>query len=89
MGEGPVEAGVVRELFGKLNNRVGVNGIVMSMSGFAGGAAKQVADYAGQRVILLFGEEGIKKLVYGKESFTNLPNIKYHQLATKREVELT
>jgi hypothetical protein len=85
----PIEASIVRELFGKLNNRVGVNGIVMSMSGFSGGAAKQTEDYAGQRVILLFGEEGIKKLVYGQERFTDLLNIKYRQLATKRKAETT
>lgn len=85
----PIEASVVRELFGKLNNRVGVNGIVMSMSGFSGGATKQTEDYAGQRVILLFGEEGIKKLVYGEERFTDLLNIKYRQLATKRKAEFT
>jgi hypothetical protein len=45
--------------------------------------------YASQRVILLFGEEGIKRLVYGKESFTGLLNIKYRQLATKRKAEPT
>jgi len=85
----PVEASVVRELFGKLGNRVGVNGIVMSMSGFAKGAAEQAEGYAGQRVILLFGEEGIRKLVYGREKFTDLLNIKFRQLATKRKAELT
>jgi hypothetical protein len=84
-----IEAGVVRELFGKLGNRVGVNGIVMSMSGFAKGAAEQTEDYAGQRVILLFGEEGIKGLVYGQKRFTDLLDIKYRQLATKRKAETT
>lgn len=85
----PVEASVVRELFGKLGNRVGVNGIVMSMSGFTKGAAEQAEGYAGQRVILLFGEEGIRKMVYGREKFTDLLNIKYKQLAMKRKAELT
>lgn len=85
----PIEAGVIRELFGKLGNRVGVDGIVMSMSGFTKGAAEQAEGYAGQRVILLFGEDGIRKMVYGKEKFTNLLDIKYRQLATKRKAELT
>ena len=85
----PIEAGVIRELLGKLGNRVGVDGIVMSMSGFSKGAVEQTETYAGQRVILLFGEEGIKKLVYGPERFTDLLNIKYRQLATKRKAEFT
>jgi hypothetical protein len=85
----PVEASVIRELFGKLGNRVGVNGIVMSMSGFTKGAAEQAEGYASQRVILLFGEEGIRKMVYGREKFTDLLNIKYRQLAMKRKAELT
>jgi hypothetical protein len=85
----PVEAGVVRELFGKLGNRVGVNGIVMSMSGFTKGAAEQAEDYAGQRVILLFGEEGVRQMVYGKVGFTDLLDVKYRRLATKRKADVT
>lgn len=85
----PIEAGVVRELFGKLGNRVGVNGIVTSMSGFSKGAAEQTEEYAAQHVILLFGEEAIKKLVYGHEKFADLLDIKYRQLSTKRRAELT
>jgi DNA-binding MarR family transcriptional regulator len=85
----PIEAGVVRELLGKLSNRVGVNGITMSMSGFSKGAVEQTEAYASQRVILLFGEEGIKKLVYGRVKFTELLNIKYRQLAMKTKAEVT
>jgi hypothetical protein len=85
----PIEAGVVRELLGKLSNRVGVNGIVMSMSGFSKGAAEQTEAYASQRVILLFGEEGIKKLVYGHVKFTDLLNVKYRLLAAKTKAEVT
>jgi hypothetical protein len=85
----PTEASVVRELFGKLGNRIGVSGIVMSMSGFTKGAAEQAAGYAGQRLILLFGEHGIKRMVYGVESFTDLLDTKYRQLTMKREIELT
>ena len=72
-----------------IGSRVGVNGIVMSMSGFTKGAAEQAEGYAGQRIILLFGEEGIRKMVYGREEFTDLLNIKYRQLAMKRKAELT
>src|SRR5687767_7370166 len=53
----PIEASVIRELFGKLGNRIDVRGIVASMSGFTEGAVKQVHDYTGQRIILLFGSE--------------------------------
>jgi hypothetical protein len=85
----PIEAPVVRELFGKLGNRIGVNGIVMSMSGFTKGAVKQATEYAGQRMILLFGEDAIKRMVYGVEPFTDLLDAKYRRLTTKREIELT
>jgi hypothetical protein len=85
----PIEAGIVRELFGKLGNRIGVNGIVMSMSGFTKGAVKQATEYAGQRVILLFGEDGVKRMVYGVESFTDLLNTKYRQLTMREEIEPT
>lgn len=59
------------------------------MSGFSKGAAEQTEEYASQRVILLFGEEAIKKQVYGHEKFTHLLDIKYRQLAAKRKAELT
>jgi hypothetical protein len=85
----PIEAGVIRELLGKLTNRVGVNGIVMSMSGFSKGAVEQTEAYASQRVILLFGEDGVKRSVYGVERFTDLLNIKYRQLAAKTKAEVT
>jgi hypothetical protein len=61
----------------------------MSMSGFTKGEAEQSAGYAGQRVILLFGEEGIQKMVCGQEKSTDLLNTQYRQLATKRKSELT
>ncbi len=85
----PIEASVVRELFGKLGNRIGVNGIVMSMSGFTKGAAEQASDFAGQRMLLLFGEDAIKRMVYGVEPFTDLLDAKYRQLTTKRRIDLT
>lgn len=85
----PIEAPVVRELFGKLGNRIGVNGIMMSMSGFTKGAAEQASDFAGQRMILLFGEDAIKRMVYGAEPFTDLLDAKYRQLTTKRRIDLT
>ena len=56
----PVESAIVRELKGKLDNRVDVRGIVISMSGFTAGAAQQAAEYAGQRVILLFGPGDVR-----------------------------
>jgi hypothetical protein len=85
----PIEASVIRELFGKLGNRVGVNGIVMSMSGFTKGAAEQAEGYAGQRMILLFGEDGIRRMIYGREIFMDVLSIKYRQLAMKRRADLT
>ena len=82
----PIEAEVVRELFGKLGNRIDVRGIIVSMSGFTKGAVKQVEDYIGQRIILLFGEADVKALLYGRASFNDLLNAKYKELVTKRKV---
>lgn len=85
----PVEAKVVRELFGKLSNRIDFKGMVVSMSGFAKGAVEQAEDYAGQRVILLFGEDSVKRIIYGQETFADLLNMKYRQFVTKREANIS
>lgn len=81
-----VEASVIRELFGKLSNRVDVRGVVVSMSGFTEGAVKQVEDYIGQRVILLFGGDDVRQMVYGRVTFDELLNEKYKELVTRRKV---
>ena len=83
----PTEASVVRELFGKLSNRIGVRGIIVSMSGFTEGAVQQVHDYSGQRIILLFGGVDVRALVYNETTFEELLNAKYNALVTKRVVE--
>lgn len=82
----PIEADVIRELFGKLGNRIDVRGIVVSMSGFTGGAVKQVEDYTAQRIILLFGTGDAKAMIYGQATFEELLNEKYKELITKRKV---
>lgn len=56
----PIEAGVVRELYGKLGNRADVRGIIVSMSGFTGGAEQQVKEYVGDKVIVLFGPDDVR-----------------------------
>lgn len=82
----PIEADVVRELFGKLSNRIGVQGIIVSMSGFTEGAIKQAIDYASQRVILFFGPDDVHSLIYVKSSFNELLNEKYQKLITKKKI---
>jgi hypothetical protein len=82
----PIEAGVVRELYGKLGNRIGVQGVVISMSGFTKGAVQQAEDYAGSRVILLFGPEDIKQIIYRRASFDTFLNDKYQHLVTRRKI---
>lgn len=81
----PVEAAVVRELRGKLANRVDVRGIVVSMSGFTSGAVEQATEYAGQRVILLFGLEDVRALVEQKSTFDELLNEKYRAMVTRKQ----
>lgn len=81
----PVQAGVVRELYGKLGNRIGVQGIVVSMSGFTSGAVTQAEDYASERVILFFGPEDVHQLIFEQAAFDDLLNEKYGQLITYRK----
>jgi len=88
-GKDPIEADVVRELFGKLGNRIGVQGIIVSMSGFTEGAIKQAIDYASQRVILFFGPDDVHLLIHGKSSFNELLNEKYQKLITKKKISFS
>lgn len=81
-----IQADVIRELYGKLGNRVAVHGIVVSMSGFAKGAVKQAEEYAGQKVILLFGSGDINNMVTGQTDFDDLLNIKYKELMTHKKI---
>jgi predicted transcriptional regulator len=85
----PIEADVVRELFGKLSNRIGVQGIIVSISGFTEGAVKQAIDYASQRVVLFFGHDDVHSLIYGKSSFNVLLNGKYQKLITKKKISFS
>ena len=81
-----IEADVIRELYGKLGNRIAVHGIVVSMSGFTTGAVKQAEDYAGQKVILLFGLGDIDNMITGQANFGELLNTKYKELITHKKV---
>jgi hypothetical protein len=80
----PIEAAVIRELHGKLSNRVDVRGIVVSMSSFTSGAIQQVQDYASSRVIFLFGPGDVDKLVSGQALFEDLLDEKYTGMVTRR-----
>jgi len=82
----PIEASVIRELLGKLNNRVDVRGAVISMSGFTEGAVKQAHDYIGQRIIMLFGPDDVGSMVKGKKTFDELLNTKYKAMVTRKEI---
>ena len=80
----PAEAGVIRELHGKLSNRAGVRGIVVAMTGFTKGAKEQTETYANSHLILLFGPEDTRALVNSEIQFEELLNEKYKQLVTRR-----
>ena len=83
----PVEAAVIRELYGKLENRPGVRGMVFSMSGFTKGAVTQAEDYINKREIMLFGEKDINSLFASESTFDKILNQKYHALVVKREIQ--
>jgi hypothetical protein len=82
----PAEAAVVRELHGKLSNRIGVQGIIVSMSGFTEGAIQQAEDFASSRIILFFGKEDIERLISQQVLFDTLLDEKYRLLITKRKI---
>jgi len=82
----PAEAKYVRELKGKLDNRAGVRGVLVSMSRFTSGAAKQARDYANDREILLFGPGDVRNLVSGARSFEDLLDEKYRELTINKRV---
>ncbi|MBK7393982.1 MAG: restriction endonuclease [Chloracidobacterium sp.] len=82
----PIEAAVVRELYGKLGNRIDVRGILASMSGFSAGAVKQAEDYIGQKVVLFFGPDDITSLIYNKASLEELLDAKYRELIIRRTI---
>jgi len=84
----PIEAEVVRELLGKLANRVDVKGLIVSMSGFTQGAIEQALQSASQRIILLFGPNDVRSLVYGQDSFDALLDSKYNALITRKKMLL-
>jgi DNA-binding PadR family transcriptional regulator len=81
-----IEAGVIRELYGKLENRVGVRGVVVSMSSFTSGAVKQAEDYASKRIILLFGPDDMRRMVYGQVTFDQLLNEKHKELVARTRI---
>ncbi len=82
----PIEAKVIREIFGKLGNRIDVREIVVSMSGFTSGAIEQTKEYVGQKVILLFGRKSIESMIYTDTSFDELLNEKYKELIMRKRV---
>jgi hypothetical protein len=82
----PIQASIIRELFGKLGNRANVHGLVVSMSGFTSGAVEQTKDYAGQRIILLLGPEDVRDLIEHRRTYDELIDEKHKALVTQRKV---
>lgn len=81
----PVEAGVIREFYGKLSNRAGVRGIAVSMSGFTEGAVGQVGDHKSTRIILLFGPGDVRSMILAQTPFDELLDQKFRALVTRGE----
>ena len=82
----PIEASIVRELHGKLSNRIGVQGIIVSMSGFTSGAVEQAEAFASSRVILFFGKEDVERMIHQESSFDILLDEKYQKLITNGKI---
>ena len=84
--KGPIEASVIREFYGKLSHRAGVDGIVVSMSGFTAGAVGEVKKQLHSKVILLFGPKDVEALVYENAGFEDLLNQKHQAVMTQENV---
>ena len=84
-----IQADVIRELYGKLGNRIDMKGIAVSMSGFTKGAIEQAEEYVGQRIILLFGPKDVRTMTNGQTSFDELLNLKYKELIMRKKVIFT
>lgn len=82
----PIQSGVIREVYGKLSNRAGVQGIVASMSGFTAGTVEQVAEYKNKRVIILFGPNDVRSVIRGEAAFDQLLTDKHRALVIRGEV---
>jgi hypothetical protein len=82
----PIQAPVIRELFGKIENRIGVEGLIVSMSGFTEGAVDQVKSYANKRIILLFGPKDVEDLSSKTGIFDNLLGEKFRDLVSRQIV---
>ncbi|NOK63790.1 MAG: hypothetical protein GFH27_549283n22 [Chloroflexi bacterium AL-W] len=81
-----VGAEIIRELYGKLSNRIDVRGIVISMSGFTKGAVDQAQECIPNKLILLFGKQDAQNIVDGKLAFEEVLDTKYKEAITKRKI---
>jgi hypothetical protein len=77
---------VIRELYGKIENRSEMRGMCASIAGFTEGAEKQVFEYANKRTIPLFGKEDISQIIHNPKSFKPLMDEKLKRLLIKKEV---
>lgn len=82
----PVEAIVIRDFHDKLLERAGVQGIVVSMSGFSEGAEKIAHDRSGSKLIAFFGQRDVQAIVYGQVNFDDLLKQKIVEIVTHRKV---
>ncbi len=82
----PIEAATVREIHGKVSNRVDVRALIASMSGFSKGAKQQAEDYANEKVILFFGPGDISSFLEESRPFEEILDEKYRMLVTRKQI---
>lgn len=82
----PIGAPIVREFRDRISARVGIKGILVSMSGFAATATHEVQSRLSECMILLFGRKDVDALFEGKTTFTDLLDAKLHATVTQRKV---
>jgi len=82
----PVEARHIRELIGKLTNRVGVAGIYFSSSGYTSGAVGQVREQMSNVVIHLFGLNDFKSIIERHQTFNYLLSVKHRNIVLSKSL---
>jgi hypothetical protein len=82
----PIQPKVISGLYGKLHKRVGMQGVVVSMSGFTEGATRAVKDFTDDHLVLLFGPEDVRSMVFQSITVDELLGSKYKQLLSRGEV---
>lgn len=82
----PMETKDLRDFSGKIEERIGINGIIVSMSGFTKGVVEKVRELTNRKLVLLFGREDVHNLIRTYHLFDELLSAKYREIVTRKKI---